>query len=68
MFLYMTEFDVFIYDSEFEEHQPVSVISRSPLESSSAAASAIDAVEDAVFSNFCTVYDVVMFLFSMFFG
>ncbi|XP_014494697.1 mRNA-decapping enzyme-like protein isoform X7 [Vigna radiata var. radiata] len=40
--------------SEFEEHQPVSVISRSPLESSSAAASAIDAVEDAVFSNFCT--------------
>ncbi|XP_014494695.1 mRNA-decapping enzyme-like protein isoform X5 [Vigna radiata var. radiata] len=46
--------------SEFEEHQPVSVISRSPLESSSAAASAIDAVEDAVFSNFCTVYDVTL--------
>ncbi|XP_014494696.1 mRNA-decapping enzyme-like protein isoform X6 [Vigna radiata var. radiata] len=45
--------------SEFEEHQPVSVISRSPLESSSAAASAIDAVEDAVFSNFCTVYDTL---------
>ncbi|XP_047158540.1 mRNA-decapping enzyme-like protein isoform X1 [Vigna umbellata] len=40
--------------SEFEEHQPVSVISGSPLESSSAAASAIDAVEDAVFSNFCS--------------
>ncbi|XP_014494698.1 mRNA-decapping enzyme-like protein isoform X8 [Vigna radiata var. radiata] len=37
--------------SEFEEHQPVSVISRSPLESSSAAASAIDAVEDATLKD-----------------
>ncbi|QCD98084.1 mRNA-decapping enzyme-like protein [Vigna unguiculata] len=40
--------------SEFEEHQSVPVISGSPLESSSAAASAIDAVEDVVFSNFCS--------------
>jgi len=46
----------------------VPVISGSPLESSSAAASAIDAVEDVVFSNFCSVCDVVAFLFSMFFG
>jgi len=47
--------DVFIHYSEFEEHQPVSIIPESSLESSSAAASAIDSVEDPVFTNFFSV-------------
>jgi len=51
--------DVFIYYSEFEAHQPVSIIPESPLESSSAPASAIDAVEDPVFTNFFSVCNVV---------
>ncbi|XP_061355171.1 mRNA-decapping enzyme-like protein [Gastrolobium bilobum] len=38
--------------SEFEELEPVSIITESPLEPSPAAASATDALEDPVFTNF----------------
>ncbi|TKY61959.1 mRNA-decapping enzyme protein [Spatholobus suberectus] len=44
--------------SESEELQPVSIIPESPLESSSAAASATDAVEDPVFTNFFSTLKV----------
>ncbi|XP_020233901.1 mRNA-decapping enzyme-like protein [Cajanus cajan] len=43
--------------SEFEELQPVSTIPESPLESSSAA-SATDAVEDSVFTNFFSTSNI----------
>ncbi|KAL3029698.1 hypothetical protein AAZX31_03G178500 [Glycine max] len=44
--------------SESEELQPVSIIPESPLESSSVAASAIDAVEDPAFTNFFSTLKV----------
>lgn len=46
----------------------MSIIPESPLESSSVAASAIDAVEDPAFTNFFSVRNVVACQFSMPFG
>lgn len=46
----------------------MSIIPESPLESSSATASAIDAVEDPAFTNFFSVRNVVACQFSMPFG
>ena len=47
--------DVFIRSSEFQEHDLVSLITKSPVESSSAAATATDAVGDSVLKNFFNV-------------
>lgn len=61
--------DVFTRCSEFEGLEPVSAITERPLESSSAAASATDALEDpVVFSNFFNVRYLVACQFSLLFG
>ncbi|KAG4916489.1 hypothetical protein JHK87_054046 [Glycine soja] len=54
--------------SESEELQPVSIMPESPLESSSATASAIDAVEDPANTNFLSVRNVVACQFYLLFG
>ena len=47
--------DVFICCSEFQEHDPVSIKTESPVESSSAAATATDPDGDSVLKNFFNV-------------
>lgn len=60
--------DVFILCSEFEEHDQVSTINESAIETSSAAVAATDAVEDSVFTNFFNVCFLVVYRFSCLFA